>query len=104
MNVVLGNVGKMLIGIFSFTLVVRILGPEKYGNLVLFVTVVSVAGIFLNWNNNAIVRFGKEEYLENDRLRETFSASLFLAISSSLVIIPLFIAFRSRLIDFQLLL
>jgi O-antigen/teichoic acid export membrane protein len=93
-------VGKMLMGIVSFTLVVRMLGPEKYGNLILFVTVVSVAGIFLNWNNNAIVRFGKEEYLENDRLRETFSASFFLAISSSLVIIPLFIAFRSRLIGF----
>jgi PST family polysaccharide transporter len=64
-----------VIAFLSTFLIVRILLPEQYGVFVLFSSVAGIIAIFTNWNSSAVVRFGREEYLNEGSVRKTFWAT-----------------------------
>ncbi|MDP3731673.1 MAG: oligosaccharide flippase family protein, partial [Candidatus Omnitrophota bacterium] len=55
--------------------VTRNLGPEKWGTLTLFMSIIQLLfSLGINWTSSAVVRFGKEEFFREGHLRKTFGA------------------------------
>ncbi|MBI3988698.1 MAG: polysaccharide biosynthesis C-terminal domain-containing protein [candidate division NC10 bacterium] len=81
----------MPLGVLSASLAARLLGPEGYGVLALAVSVAQLAFLFgINWTSNALVRFGREELLQEGSIRKTFFArSLLLLLCWTLSVIAL---------------
>lgn len=69
---------QALASLFSLAylfLVSRALGPEGFGLVTLFLSIVHLAfNLSVNWGQSAMVRFGKEELLRSGRIAETFWA------------------------------
>ena len=89
-------IGLLLI---STPLLTRILGKTGYGQLNLFNLVVNIAFIcFVSWTSTSILRFGKEEYIKENKLNEVFWARNIIVFGGLLVSI-FFIFFLREKID-----
>lgn len=76
-------------------LITRILGPQLYGVIVLFTSLVRLGhSVGINWSGNAVIRFGKEEILREGHLRQTFSARLTILLLCLLVVLVIMTLFR----------
>jgi O-antigen/teichoic acid export membrane protein len=100
LNVLAGSISKIIIGAASLILAARVLGPGKYGILVLFGTVVSIITLFLNWNNNAVLRFGKEEFIKSKSLKKTFWSNIVISSTCFLMVLPLLFIFGNQFMDY----
>ena len=76
LDILAGEGGKLALGALTFPLLVRLLGPEDYGSYTLFHTVIGMIGVFLGWNATAVVRFGKEEFMDSSRVTQTLWSNL----------------------------
>jgi O-antigen/teichoic acid export membrane protein len=73
MSLQAGQLSGLVIGLISTAVVSRLLGPEKYGVLALFLAVAQFAVIVgINWTSSAVIRFGKEEFLRTGAIRRVF--------------------------------
>lgn len=72
----------------------RHLGPSGWGTVVIFMSIVQfIFSWGINWGSNAIIRFGKEEFIRDGHLRKTFSVRLvfiFIALALSSLLLGLF--------------
>ena len=72
---ILGKIGVVLLGLVSIALITRILGPEKYGRFSLFLMVAQFLMFALaSWSSSAVIRFGKEEYIKENKINKVFWA------------------------------
>ena len=59
----------MPVSIFYLSLVTRVLGVEKFGQLTIFLAVVQFFFcVFINWSRNSIIRFGSEAFAKEKNL------------------------------------
>lgn len=89
---------SMLLGIVVTVVIIRFLGNERYGILSLYLSVVYlILYLFINWNNSAIVRFGREELLQQSKINKIFSTQLIILAFVYATIVPLLFIFRYKL-------
>ena len=90
-SILSGQLGSMALNLFILSISARALQPAGYGVLSLFLMVVSLLTMLvINWPNQAIVRFGKEEFLKTGKIAEVFWARIVIfafALAASLAII-----------------
>ena len=78
-SILTGKLGSAVLGIVILTIKARLLQPEGYGILSLFLMVAGFISILLiNWPSAAIIRFGREEFIRTGRIGEIFWARLFI--------------------------
>ena len=87
--------------IFSEYIQAHYLGPEKYGQIALILSAVSLLFLFgLSWLRLSVLRFGKEEFIREHHLRRTTANFLVLSFFSFIVIASVFYSFRVRILNF----
>ncbi len=71
-SILSSQVASFPLGILYISFVTRKLGPENWGILTIFMSIIQLAFcLAINWTSASIVRFGKEEFLENGHMRQT---------------------------------
>jgi O-antigen/teichoic acid export membrane protein len=87
--------------IFSESIQARYLGPEKYGQVAL---VLSISALFfrfgLSWLRLSIMRFGKEEFIKTGHLRKTTSNFFLISLFSFFLVFLLFLTFSEKILNF----
>ena len=87
--------------IFSEYIQAHYLGPEKYGQVALILSAVSLLFLFgLSWLRLSILRFGKEEFIKEHHLRKTTANFLTLSFFSFLIVISFFYSFNKEILNF----
>jgi O-antigen/teichoic acid export membrane protein len=82
-----------IVSFFSTFLLTRILGKNGYGQFSLFYLVANIAFVAsIGWTSNAVLRFGKEEFIKEQKLNKVFWAR------NSIIFIGLAISIASILI------
>jgi O-antigen/teichoic acid export membrane protein len=93
-----GQVGMAVLGMLSLTLTARLLEPEGFGVLSLILMVTGfLSMLIINWPNAAIIRFGKQEYVETGNIRTTFWARMMLFAASAAVSVISLYFFQDRI-------
>ena len=72
------NVAGRVVSLFTLPVILRLFAPAEYAKLSLFVTVLLIAGMLVNWPGSAMGRFGREEFLATGACRRTFWSVTFL--------------------------
>lgn len=63
----------LILSALSVAVVSRVLGPDKYGRLTLFLTLAQYVVILtVNWTSAAVIRFGRDEYLRDASIHRVF--------------------------------
>ncbi|MBA7489519.1 hypothetical protein ES702_00053 [subsurface metagenome] len=89
------------LSLLSVPFLTRILGKAGYGQLNLFYLVANIAFIaFISWNSASILRFGKEEYVREEKLNKVFWARNILIGAGILIAIPIFLIFKERIDEY----
>lgn len=96
-----GQAGMAVLGMLSLTLTARFLEPEGFGELSLILMVTGfLSMLIINWPNAAIIRFGKQEYVETGKISTIFWTRMMLfAVSVVVAIISLYFA-QDRIISY----
>jgi len=93
-----GRIASVFLGGAVLTMATRALGPERFGMFSLFLMVAGFfTTVFVNWQNSAVLRFGREEYLKDDSLSKVFSAYLAIFAAAYILSSALIIIFRSKI-------
>lgn len=73
LSVIFGQVGFSIVFLVTTIILAQALQPEGYGILTLFLMVTGIClTLFMNWPNAAIICYGKEEFIGEGFIRETF--------------------------------
>lgn len=89
------------ISIIYISLITRSLGPEKWGIVVLFMSIVQFLFNWgINWTSSSIVRFGKEEFMKEGHLRKTFGARLLIILNLIIFFSPLLFFYKDKIISY----
>jgi stage V sporulation protein B len=68
-----GNAVLLLLSVAYMSLLTRILGPDGYGILSLFLLVVQgIFTFFVNWTSAAVIRYGREEFIHDGKISKVF--------------------------------
>ncbi len=87
--------------VFSEAIQARYLGPEKYGQIALIISAISLFFLFgLSWAQNSIIRFGKEEFIKNNNLRRTTGNFLLISAFSFVFVLLFYFIFKNRILKF----
>jgi len=87
--------------VFSEAIQARYLGPEKYGQIALIISAISLFFLFgLSWAQNSIIRFGKEEFIKNNNLRRTTGNFLLISGFSFVFVLLFYFIFKNRILKF----
>ena len=87
--------------IISESIQARILGPEDYGKLTLILSVISLAFLFgISWLQNAILRFGKEEFTQNNKFNTSFTSISLITIAALILTSVLIFLVRNKIFEF----
>jgi len=98
---ILSKGGVFLLTFVSISLIARILGPENYGRLSLFLMIAQILVIILtSWSSGAAVRFGKEEYVKEEKINKVFWSRILMLIPCFLFGISLVLIFRQQIINY----
>ena len=96
-----GQAGAFAVGLVTMVVTARLLGPDGYGRLGLFIMLLSVTSkLLVGWPNAGLVRFGREELGERNRLAETFWARVVLFLASIAAAAAILTALRFRVADY----
>lgn len=83
---IFGKGGVFLLGFVVTVLITRLLGPESYGRFSLFFMVAQVLMFGLvSWTSASVIRFGKEEYVKEEKINKVFWARIAILIPCFLV-------------------
>jgi O-antigen/teichoic acid export membrane protein len=75
--ILVGQFGSSVLAIFTAVITARLLQPEGYGILALFLMVIGLSGtLFIDWPNAAIIRYGKEEFIKTEKIAEVVWARI----------------------------
>ncbi len=100
-HLILGNILiQNLIGFATLLLIVRVLEPDNYGIYVLFGTVAAIAAILANWTRASIVRFGREEFMAEGSIKNTFWANYAIILPAFAVLFLLLFILRAPLAQY----
>ena len=92
-----GRVIGLPLAFLAAVLATRVLGNEGYGTLSLFFLVSQLFFLFgINWTSAAVIRYGKEEFIESDKINRTFWARNTLLIPSLFISLLLIWVGRER--------
>ncbi|MDD5491366.1 MAG: oligosaccharide flippase family protein [bacterium] len=70
---IFGNGALLLLSVAYMSLLTRILGPDGYGILALFLLVVQgLFSFFVNWTSAAVIRYGREEFIQEGKVNKVF--------------------------------
>ena len=87
--------------IISESIQARYLGPANYGKVALILSAMSLLYLFgLNWLRVSFIRFGKEEFINNNNLRKTTTNFFINNIFSFIVISIVFYILRKPIFNF----
>ena len=88
--------------IASESIQARYLGPANYGQVALILSAISLLYLFgLSWTYHAILRFGKEEFIQFNHLRITTSNLLILILGSVFITASIFFVFKNPILHFM---
>ncbi|MCB9059591.1 MAG: oligosaccharide flippase family protein [Calditrichae bacterium] len=87
--------------IVSESIQARYLGPDNYGKVALFIGAISLFYLFgMSWLKNTIMRFGKEEFINENHIRKTTGSFLLINGSCFVFIAIIQYAFKTPVLDF----
>ncbi len=96
-----GRIASIFLSAAVLAIVTRSLGPEKFGTLSIFFMVCSFfTTIFINWQNSAITRFGREEYIQSGNISRTMGAGFLIFSAAYLVAVVLIFSFRKTIVNY----
>lgn len=96
-----GRVISLPLAFLIAILATRILGSEGYGTLSLFFLVSQLFFLFgINWTSAAVIRYGKEEFVENGKISRTFWARNTLLIPSLFISLLLIWFGREKVLSY----
>jgi O-antigen/teichoic acid export membrane protein len=96
-----GKVGTVIISLVDIMLLARILTTEQMGKYSLFLMIVNLALVVgLNWSDSSIVRHGREEYIINKKINQSFWARIYLFIPVLILFTALFIIFSKKITSY----
>lgn len=89
---------SMPLSIFYISILTRTLGPEKFGNLTIFIATAQLFFcIFTNWTKDSIIRFGSEVFTKEKDFGEVIGSQLIINFSSLLLALPLLFLLKDYL-------
>jgi len=98
---ILSKGGVILLTFATTVLITRLLGPENYGSFSLFVMVAQILVILLgSWTSGAAIRFGKEEYVKEEKINKVFWSRMIMLIPSFFLGIFLVVIFRQNILTY----
>ena len=96
-----GKVGTVIISLVDIMLLARILTTEQMGKYSLFLMIVNLALVVgLNWSDSSIVRHGREEYIINKKINQSFWARIYLFVPVLILFTALFIIFSKKITSY----
>jgi len=96
-----GRVIGLPLAFLAAVLATRVLGNEGYGTLSLFFLVSQLFFLFgINWTSAAVIRYGKEEFIESDKINRTFWARNTLLIPSLFISLLLIWVGREKVLSY----
>ncbi len=97
-TVMLAQFLSMPLSIFYISILTRILGPEKYGNLTIFIATAQLfICIFTNWTRDSIIRFGSEVFTKGKNFGEIIGSQFIISISSFIFAFIILFALKNYL-------
>lgn len=100
-NVFSGKLSSTIFGLLIFIILTRILSVEEMGKYTLIFMVVSFAlSIGLNWSDNSLARFGREEYVKTKKVNHTYWARMIFYLPIMILFIAVFLLFRDTLTSY----
>ncbi len=101
LSLILSKSGVILLTFVITALITRLLGPENYGSFSLFIMVAQVLVILLgSWSSGAVIRFGKEEYIKEEKINKVFWSRMIMLIPSFFLGIFLVAIFRQNILTY----
>ena len=95
------NIVAIPLMILSESIQARFLGPANYGKVALILSAISLLNLVaLNWLRLSIIRFGKEEFIKENHLRETTTNFFIATFVSFITISYLFYLFKDSIFNF----
>jgi len=96
LSVFAGRFGSALLSVLLLALIARKLLPEGYGRFSLFLMVANfISLIFLNWPNSAVIRFGKESFIQKKNISEVIGSVLIIFLCTYSLSIILTLVFKN---------
>lgn len=96
-----GRVGTVVISLVDMMILARILTTEQMGKYSLFLMIVNLALIVgLNWSDASVVRHGREEYVKNRKINQSFWARMYLFIPVILLISIILVIFHKQITNY----
>ena len=87
--------------ILSESIQARYLGPARYGKVALILSAISLLYLFgLSWLERAVLRYGKEEFLQENHFRKTTGNLVVIVIISLFVTVITFYIFQEPIFAF----
>lgn len=84
------RVGEMILAVFTVYFSTRLFDPEVYGQMNMISMVAGIIQAFgFGWLGSALIRFGKEEYIQTGGVRQTFRVRFILL--SAIWVVSVFI-------------
>lgn len=79
----------------------RLLGPEAYGKVnLVYSAILTFFIIGINWVTSSVLRYGKEEFNNENHIRKTTSGYFILTVVSLLILFAAFYPFKAVVFDF----
>ena len=87
--------------VLSESIQARYLGPAGYGKVALIISAISLLYLFgMSWLERSVLRFGKEEFLQENHFRKTTGNLVMIGFLSLLVTILIFYLFQEPIFTF----
>lgn len=101
LSLLTGRFAVIPILIASVALATRILGKEGYGILSLFLLVSQIAFLFgINWTTASIIRYGREEFVREEKINEVFWGRNVLLMPCIVVSLITIFLFKDKIINY----
>ena len=79
----------------------RILGPDNYGKLTLFLMVAQLIFLFgISWTSAAVMRYGREEFVKTGKINKTFWGRNVILLPPLIVFSILIFLFKDRILEY----